>query len=104
MLVIASPLLARVGFQGDILQMLAIILGGILVVAIAAMLGMISKGKKFFEVTFFMVTYANLNSIPFLDYFGALEHDYEYVLQLVLLTMLAMLSVLITRRYKLINY
>lgn len=104
MLVIASPLLARVGFQGDILQMLAIILGGILVVAIAAMLGMISKGKKFFEVIFFMVTYAYLNNISFLDYFGALEHDYEYVLQLLLLTMLAMLSVLITRRYKLINY
>jgi hypothetical protein len=34
-------------------------------------LGIVSGGKKLFEILFFAITYANLNRIPFADYYGS---------------------------------
>jgi hypothetical protein len=55
---------------------------------LAALLGILSKGKKLFEVLFFMITYANINGIPFADYFGGFKHDKFYLLQLIVFTII----------------
>jgi hypothetical protein len=72
---LALPLLIRYVFLADFSALLPIVLGGILVVLLASSLGILTKGKKLFEVLFFMITYANINNIAFLDYFGGMTHD-----------------------------
>jgi hypothetical protein len=85
MVLLASPLIIRLGFSLHISGVFTLILGGIFIVMLAALLGILSKGKKLFEVLFFMITYANINGIPFVDYFGGFEHHKYYVAQLTFL-------------------
>ena len=70
MLFLATPLLFRYAIEVNFLEILSIVLGVFLIVSIAVFLGIITKGKKLFEVLFFFITYANINAIPFVDYFG----------------------------------
>lgn len=84
-LLLALPLLVRFGFTFNFLAVSKIILGSIFIVVFAAMLGIVSKGKKLFEVLFFMITYANINGVPFADYFGGFEHHQLYVTNLVII-------------------
>jgi hypothetical protein len=67
---LAIPLIVRYLFSGQVLSVAGIVLGAVFIVLLAGSLGILSGGKKLFEVLFFMITYANLNRIPFADYFG----------------------------------
>lgn len=79
MLILALPLLIRLGLLLDYTAVIAVILGALFIVLLAATLGILTKGKKLFEVLFFMITYANINSITVLDYFGGFEHNTYYL-------------------------
>ncbi|TCP24977.1 hypothetical protein EV195_1047 [Tenacibaculum skagerrakense] len=72
---LAIPLLARLILVSNFIALSSIILGGIFLVFLAAAFGIITKGKKLFEIVFFMITYININKIPFMDYFGALSQN-----------------------------
>lgn len=82
MIFLASPLLIRFAFNGNIIAIGNIISGGVFIIALASTLGLITKGKKLFEVLFFMVTYMNINKIPFTDYFGGTNHTVIYFITL----------------------
>ncbi len=69
-LVLAAPLCVRYAIAREFLPIAGIVAGGIFIVLFAACLGIISGGKKLFEVLFFAITYMNLNRVPFADYFG----------------------------------
>ena len=84
-LFLAIPLIIRFIILLDTTAVSSILLGGIFIVLLASLLGILTKGKKLFEVLFFMVTYANINKIPFIDYFGSLIHNSNYNLQLLFL-------------------
>lgn len=99
MLFIASPLIFKL-LLIDAISAISIILGGILIVAVATTLGIISKGKKLFEILFFLLTYANINGIPFLDYFGAFSNDYIYLLSLSTLAILLLFITFLARKYQ----
>lgn len=101
MLVLASPLLIRLGLSLNFSDVILVCLGGIFVVLTATLLGLLSKGKKLFEVLFFMVTYANINSIPFADYFGAFEHHKFYAVQFTLVILVIGSVGFLTRKYQL---
>ncbi|MBW1296471.1 hypothetical protein [Aquimarina litoralis] len=88
MLILALPLLIKSVFVMDIQSFIHIIVGAIFIVLLAITSGIVTKGKKLFEIVFFMITYGNLNKIPFLDYFGGLQHSSSYVLTLTLLTII----------------
>ncbi|MFS4447626.1 hypothetical protein [Maribacter sp. 2307UL18-2] len=88
MFTLALPLIFRYGMEGNHIATTSIVLGSIGIVLFAALLGQLSKGKKLFEVLFFLVSYANINGIPFMDYFGALHTALPYVLELVALVVL----------------
>lgn len=88
MLLLASPLLIRLGLSLNISGVLALILGGIFIVMLASLLGILSKGKKLFEVLFFMVSYAIINGVPFVDYFGGFDHSQYYLIQLAVSTII----------------
>ncbi len=80
---IAAPLIVRLGLTLNYSGVLSVIFGGIFIVLLAATLGILTKGKKLFEVLFFMITYANINSIRFFDYFGAMTNNLVYIIALV---------------------
>ncbi|WP_379953162.1 hypothetical protein [Dokdonia sp. R78006] len=103
MLLLAFPLIIRLGLLINFEGMLAIIFGGVIVVMVAALLGIISKGKKLFEVLFFMITYANINLVLFVDYFGALKHHKLYVIQLAVLGFLLLCASLLIKKNQLEN-
>ncbi len=73
MFILALPLIARLGIHDQAVGAFSVAIGSIFIVMFAAVLGLLTKGKKLFEVLFFMLTYANINGIPFLDYFGAFQ-------------------------------
>ncbi|CAL2086253.1 ABC transporter permease [Tenacibaculum sp. 190524A05c] len=75
LLFLALPLLVRLILAANFIALSAVILGGIFIVFLAAVFGIVTKGKKLFEVVFFMITYTNINKIPFTDYFGALSQN-----------------------------
>ncbi len=82
MLFLASPLLVRLLVVADFTAVLSIVLGGIFIVLFATTLGILTKGKKLFEVLFFMITYAILNGISFFDYFGGFTAQSYYIFKL----------------------
>lgn len=90
MITLAMPLLIRLAILGKITALVSVLLGGLFIVLLASVLGILTKGKKLFEVLFFMITYANINGISFLDYFGAFQHSNTYVFGL-LITILTIL-------------
>ncbi|MEE9363506.1 MAG: hypothetical protein V3U92_12990 [Cellulophaga sp.] len=101
LLLLALPLLIRFVITFQLLEVLSIILGSVFIVLLATSLGILSKRKKLFEVLFFMIAYANINRIAFLDYFGGFSPELLYVLKLSSLIVFLILSVFLTRNYQL---
>ena len=79
MLALASPLIIRYILQADFVNAISIILGGFFIVLFASLLGILTKGKKLFEILFFLITYANINAVTIADYFGAMPHNSTYI-------------------------
>ena len=75
MFIISSPLLIKLMINFNFTSALSIVLGFIFLVFSSIVFGQITKGKKLFEVVFFLVTYANINGIPFFDYFGSISNN-----------------------------
>ncbi|TPN87742.1 hypothetical protein [Aquimarina algicola] len=88
MLFLAAPLLFRYAIEMSVLEILSIALGAFLIVSIAIFLGIITKGKKLFEVFFFFVTYANINVIPVVDYFGGTIKNTSHTLIIMCMTII----------------
>ena len=85
---IASPLIVRLLLSSNIVTPLSIVIGFVFLVFLSIVFGQISKEKKLFEVVFFLVTYANINGIPFFDYFGAIHNDLGNIYTFLVLNLL----------------
>ena len=102
MFVLAMPLFIRNLFVGDIFRMISIPSGALFIILFSACLGIISNGKKLFEIVFFAITYGlTQNAVPF-DYFGAFVHDRPivYLLGLTLFSMMLTVVTFVTRSYE----
>ncbi len=101
MLFLASPLLIRlaVGLHFDSLAI--VVLAGLFIVVFAGFAGIVSKGKKLFELLFFMLTYASLNGLSFADYYGGLAHGPFYLQLLFGVVLILGSGCFIIRRYHL---
>lgn len=96
---LALPLLIRLLITGNLMEVCAVVLGGIGIVLLASLLGMLTKGKKLFEVFFFLLTYGNINGIPQLDYFGGYIHSHYYVFTLCLLIIVLAAGSIVRRKH-----
>ncbi|WP_184549993.1 hypothetical protein [Mucilaginibacter sp. FT3.2] len=74
-IVLALPLIVRYVIALNGYAIFNIVNGAICIVLLAVCLGIVSKGKKLFEILFFLLTYALTQSIPVADYLGAMKHD-----------------------------
>jgi hypothetical protein len=100
LIALAFPLMLRYIIELQFVSFSGILLGAIFIVMLSAFLGIVSGGKKLFEVLFFALTYANLNSIPFADYFGSTWTSLQAVgIMAMLIFFLTVLSGVI-RRYE----
>jgi len=83
---LAMPLIIRYALVGEWLPILSIVTGAILVLSLSVFLGLISGGKKLFEVVYFLLTYAHLNKAEGLDYFGGMVRSTTSITAVVLIT------------------
>lgn len=100
---LATPLIFRYSITGNYLTAFKIILGAIFVVAFSVCSGVISGGKRFFEITFFILTYCNINRIQGLDYFGGFNHGFFYSLLLVATNCILFFCAFLFRGYEIRN-
>jgi hypothetical protein len=72
---LALPVIIRYSVNGDLSSVINIIVGAVFIVALSVSSGVITGGKRFFEIIFFMLTYINISALSLLDYFGAFKHE-----------------------------
>ncbi len=99
MISLAVPLLLRYAFQLNLAAVGMVCLGAFTVVTFAFVLGILTKGKKLFEVLFFLVTYINVNGMSAFDYFGAMDHNnvHWYIL---IVMIIALMTIGLFKRYR----
>lgn len=102
-LVLALPVIVRYAVMGNYGTVISILLGAVFVVSFAVCSGIVTGGKRFFEIIFFMLTYLNINLAPPFDYFGAFNSGINYTgLMLVIIFSLLVIAFLF-RRYEIRN-
>jgi hypothetical protein len=77
---LAMPVIFRHTFAGEYLPAVSIVLGAMFIVTLSVFSGIISGGKRLFEIAFFMLTYANISGAAGLDYLGGFNHGIKYVI------------------------
>jgi len=103
MIILALPLAIRLGMIQNFEAIFGVVLGSVFIVLVAVVLGIISKGKKLFEVLFFMLTYANINGIVFVDYFGGFQHHQLYLVKLTAFVIILAAIGFLMRKHQLKN-
>lgn len=76
---LALPLILRYALTGDLLLVATILTGALFIIALSSFLGIVTEGKRLFEILFFFITYLNVNGAPFTDYFGAINQSASYL-------------------------
>ena len=74
-LALTLPVLLRYLIISDFYSIINIVNGAVFIVLLAVCIGIISGGKKLYEILFFMLTYAVIEKVPPLDYLGGMQHD-----------------------------
>jgi len=99
----AIPLILRFLILGDYSTVASIILGALFIISLSVCTGILSGGKRIFEITFFMLTYANVSLVKGLDYFGAFNHGINYVALIFCINCTLLFGAFIFRRYEIRN-
>ena len=100
---LASPLLIRYLLSGEVLAAISIVLGAMFITSSAVCLGILTGGKKLFEILFFLLTYGNMNRIPFMDYFGGLGQTLPQLITVTVIVAGLLLVSFVVRNYELRN-
>ena len=89
--ILALPVMGRYLIEGNVYTVIDILSGSALIVLLAVCLGIISGGKKLFEIVFFMVTYGVMQKIPVIDYLGATAHpDHSSYIAIIMMLILSL--------------
>jgi hypothetical protein len=83
MLTLALPLIARYLLLLNGFAIANILLGAVFIVVLAVCMGIVTGGKKLYEIVFFLITYMLTQKFPLADYLGAINHN-NHVLYIVL--------------------
>lgn len=88
MAALALPVIGRYLLAVNTFAATSILCGAVFIVLLAVFLGIVSGGKKLFEVVFFMLTYSVTQKIPAVDYMGATEHGHPVSYTVVFLALI----------------
>jgi hypothetical protein len=100
---LAFPLIFRYALNGNFQSMFNIMQGAIFIIALSVFTGILSGGKRFFEIVFFMLTYCNISLIPILDYFGGINHGSAYALIILFINVILMVGAFLYRKHEISN-
>jgi len=92
-LALALPILVRctIGLNGY--AVFNIISGAVFIVLLAVCLGIVSNGKKLYEILFFMITYLLIQKGDVVDYMGAVPHNNHVVYISIILGLNVLLAI-----------
>lgn len=76
---LAMPVIIRYAINGEYSTTISTVLGAMFIVTLSVCSGIISGGKRIFEIVFFMLTYINISGVAGLDYFGGFNHGITYI-------------------------
>lgn len=102
-LALALPAIVRYAIAFDAYSVFNIVSGAIFIVMLAVCLGIVSRGKKLFEILFFLITYTITQKLPFVDYLGAITHN-DHIVYMAIVSGLNIILLMISvsaRRYQL---
>ena len=97
---LALPLILRYIFSGNTISASGIICGALVLISFAVFTGIVSGGKRIFEIVFFMATYALIQGVPFFDYLGSIHHNVQYLLWLSGIIGLQLVIAFLFRKYQ----
>ncbi|MBS7564114.1 hypothetical protein KHS38_06815 [Mucilaginibacter sp. Bleaf8] len=99
---LSLPLILRYVIALNGLAILNIVAGALLVVLLAVSTGILSGGKKLFEVFFFLLTYMLINKLPAADYLGVMPQHHTLVYTSVLVSIVFLLAMIsfVARSYQ----
>ncbi|CAN5424172.1 ABC transporter permease [soil metagenome] len=99
---LALPVMLRYLFAGNIIPVINILNGSVFIVLLAVCLGIVSGGKKLFEILFFLLTYVVVEKIPVADYLGAVRHDQSgsYITVMLMITAILGTISFVVRNYQ----
>ena len=102
-LAFAFPVLLRYALAGNYAVLPEIVSGAMILIGFSTCSGILTGGKRLFEIFFFMLTYAVIENIPQADYFGGKHCTAGYfTIQIVLVLFLLSTSYL-ARNYEIKN-
>jgi hypothetical protein len=102
-LAFAFPVLLRYSFAGQFEILPGIVSGAVILIALSAFLGILTGGKRFFEVFFFMLTYAVIENVPQADYFGGKHCTTGYFAVQILIALFLLTTAYLIRNYEIKN-
>ncbi|AMR31308.1 hypothetical protein A0256_07655 [Mucilaginibacter sp. PAMC 26640] len=91
---LSLPLIIRYIIPFNGLAIVNIIAGALLVVLMAVSTGILSGGKKLFEVFFFLLTYTLINKLQIADYLGVMPQHRTLIYTGVLVSIVSLLAVI----------
>jgi hypothetical protein len=99
---LALPVMIRYAFNMDVYSVANILNGCLLIVLLAVCLGIISGGKKLYEILLFLITYAITQKIPAADYLGAVKYysHINYIITILMLNIFLALVSFTVRNYQ----
>jgi hypothetical protein len=97
---LAIPIIFRQLIQGNILTVLSIIVGSFFVISLSVFTGVLSGGKRLFEIVFFMLTYAIVSGGTIVDYIGGFHQGIGYLMLLAGIVVGLLAVAFIYRRYE----
>ncbi len=100
---LASPLIIKQLIEGNMFSVISIIIGGLFLISFAVCSGIVSGGKRLFEILFFAVTYLIVNKFPFVDYFGGFHQDFQYLVIIILVLFLLLATSFLVRKHEIKN-
>jgi hypothetical protein len=99
----ASPLIFRYALNGNFQSVFNIMQGSLFIIALSVFTGILSGGKRLFEVVFFLLTYCNVSLIPILDYFGGINHGFIYSIIIMSINITLIFGAFVFRDYEIRN-
>jgi hypothetical protein len=99
-LAFAFPVILRYTFAGEFEFLPGIALGSLMLIGFSVSLGILTGGKRLFEIFFFMLTYAVIENIPQADYFGGVHSTTGYFAIQLLIILFLLTTAYIARNYE----
>ena len=96
---LALPVIIKLILHLQILVALEVVLGAIILVTFSICSGIIWTGKRFFEISLFIITYGVVEGLEFLDYWGGFHSGLRYIMMQILVVIIFLSFSFFIRQY-----